>query len=184
MNQRQDLNINGSNNSVNQTIKNVFNNDISMDFFALEKTINKMLGFIETNPDLQTIDDSNIEFFNQTRESIEIKNMINNLPKDYFESIKKYLPDFEIWRQAIFAPENDECAKKYKIIVDTLNPIIKTMPTFADAISGLMSKLHSYLERREEEISDNCREKMLLVIYFMYYFCDIGVESNATSDSN
>lgn len=179
----QSIDVQGNANEINQVIKNVFDNPINMDFFALEKTLNQMIAFLKEK---QWEDPSEelIKFFNTTRESIELKNKINSLPQEYFESIKAYIPDFQNWRRAIWAAENEDCQRKYTLLVRTLKPIISTQNSFADAIQSLFNNLNKYLINREDKISEECREKMLLVLYFMYYFCDIGKDPHANTNSN
>ena len=170
--------IQGNNNNVTQVINNVFAGNISMDFFQLEYILGEMIDFMKDYNNISPSTEK-IKFFDTKRVNIELKNKINKLPDDFFSSIKDYIPDFEQWHQALFSPENEECAKKYRILVNTLNPIMKIAPSFADAIASLITNLNNYLTSNGKKVRPEYRERMVLMIYFMYYFCDIGRDPHA-----
>ncbi|HFJ9467880.1 ABC-three component system protein [Bacillus cereus group sp. BfR-BA-01495] len=108
------------------------------------------------------------------RTEIHIKNELNGMSDDYFETaIKEYLPDFEQIRLFLGDSRNRTHNKRYKYIVREINAKLSAYknryPDFNEAFEVLIS---NYVQN----LHVNFEKKTLVRTFFayMYFTCDVG----------
>lgn len=107
------------------------------------------------------------------------KNHINGLSKDYADFIlRKYLKDFDLVKNFLENPINDKIFDDYQTAVDEFNAEIIQHKNSYHTFDDLLNYLCSMLFKRDRDLSSNKRLTRL-VVYYMYWSCDIGKENHA-----
>ena len=113
------------------------------------------------------------------RVSYEQKNLLNNMSKEYaYELRKRYLKESQQIREFLSDPQNKELLVCYLSAVEEfqLNVIAKRKDyqTFDDVLNYLFDLLFE----RDAILRGNKRLTRA-VVFYMYWNCDLGVNSNA-----
>jgi len=113
------------------------------------------------------------------RISIEEKNRLNNLGKDYFDNVLKNSYDkFERIKAFLEDPQNEASKIKYKNSVSELQAQIFTHRDEYGAFENIINHLFNKIcDRSKKKIHDNSR-LIRVFLHYMYYVCDIGVKES------
>jgi hypothetical protein len=116
------------------------------------------------------------------RISYDEKNKLNGLSSEYAEDmIRKYLPETASIPMFLASPENEELQRKYVDVADELQKKIIAKRKSYQSFDEVMNYVADILIKRD---SDLARHKRLtrVVLFYMYWSCDIGLKPNAPTD--
>ena len=136
-----------------------------------EKDIQEVIiAFDEVIDDLEDLKESGL-----TKISIEDKNVLNTLSKEYFDFINSTsLHHFSKIRKFLSQPKNIKYLKYYENTVNDLQAKIlvkrSEYSTFETIIEDIIELV---LDKYENKIKD-CRRMARVFVHYMYYNCDIG----------
>lgn len=106
---------------------------------------------------------------------IEHKNALNNVSKDYFNSvIKKNLIYFDQIRDFLTDEINSEYLNKYENTIDDINEEIIIHRDEFEKFDEIINYLYKFIVENNPELSRN-RRLVRVFLHYMYYNCDIGV---------
>lgn len=121
---------------------------------------------------LPAIKKKNIEP-NLNRTGFTKKNKINNLTDNYADAIIKRIGDFYEIQDFLSMPENDEYQRKYTETAEELHAKICAYKRDEDSFNKVIESLIEQIINRDND----CRKHRILtriMVYYMYYKCDIG----------
>ena len=118
------------------------------------------------------------------RVTYEQKNVLNNMSAEYAKAQRrKYLKETVQIRTFLAAPENLEWLRMYESVVDEFQLKIiakrKDYQTFDDVMEYLVDLLFN----RDPVLRQHAHKRLTrTVLFYMYWNCDIGEVSDATTD--
>ncbi|WP_081194588.1 ABC-three component system protein [Halomonas sp. BC1] len=118
------------------------------------------------------------------RVTYEQKNVLNNMSAEYAKAQRrKYLKETVQIRTFLAAPENLELLRMYESVVDEFQLKIiakrKDYQTFDDVMEYLVDLLFN----RDPVLRQHAHKRLTrTVLFYMYWNCDIGEVSDATTD--
>src|SRR5690554_3391360 len=118
------------------------------------------------------------------RVTYEQKNVLNNMSAEYAKAQRrKYLKETVQIRTFLAAPENLELLRMYESVVDEFQLKIiakrKDYQTFDDVMEYLVDLLFN----RDPVLRQHAHKRLTrVVLFYMYWNCDIGEVSDATTD--
>ncbi|WP_172919676.1 ABC-three component system protein [Capnocytophaga canis] len=106
--------------------------------------------------------------------NLEIKNELNQLSKDYFDSVmKKNFIHFEKISNFLKDPINQSLKEFYEDTVDELNAKIIIKRNEYNAFDNILEDLYNYVISNSSELGGKKR-LVRLFLHYMYCNCDIG----------
>jgi hypothetical protein len=120
------------------------------------------------------------------RISYEQKNAFNNMTKPYAKELRKrYLKETAQIRAFLAAPDNLEILRLYESVVDEFQFKIiakrRDYQTFDEVMEYLMNLLFS----RDPVLRQNAHKRLTrLMLFYMYWNCDIGTEEQDDVTTN
>lgn len=168
------LQVNGNASTYNYNLSNNPTLDV-LDFF--EEDIKDIIIFFSDNIDTINITDAYLKDFSKV--DLTIKNTLNNLSSEYFESIivdndmknftkiDSFLSDF---RNKKYLTMYDMTARDLKIKIATYNNLFLS---FEQIFDNIFNKL---IEKQREQIK-NHRHYICTFLHYMYCNCDIGLKT-------
>lgn len=112
----------------------------------------------------------------------EKKNTVNNMSDDYAKAIRKrYLKETPQIKAFLAAPENIALLRMYESVVDEFQVKIIAKRKNYQYFDEVMEYLVDLLFNRDPILNKNKRLTRVLLFY-MYWNCDIGEEGNALSN--
>ena len=122
---------------------------------------------------LKTIQD------NLTRISIEEKNELNNLGKEYFENVlKTSYSEFERIKTFLEDPQNEEYKSKYNNTVSDLQEEIIIKRNDYGAFEEILNHLYKLILDSNNNNLLNNRKLIRVFLHYMYFYCDIGIKES------
>lgn len=113
------------------------------------------------------------------RISIEEKNRINNLGKEYFDNVFKNSYDkFERIKVFLEDPQNEACKIKYQNSVSDLQEEIVIKRDEYGTFEAILNHLYKLILDSNNEKLLNNRRLIRVFLHYMYYVCDIGVKES------
>lgn len=113
------------------------------------------------------------------RISVEEKNRINNLGKEYFDNVfKKSYDKFERIKVFLEDPQNEACKIKYQNSVSDLQEEIIIKRDEYGAFEAILNHLYKLILDSNNEKLLNNRRLIRVFLHYMYYVCDIGVKES------
>ncbi len=110
-----------------------------------------------------------------TKIPIEEKNKLNNLGKEYFDSVlKKSFSDFEKIGHFLKDPRNDEYKLKYDNTVSDLQEEITIKRDEYNAFEEILNHLYKLILDSTNDSLRNNRKLIRVFLHYMYSNCDIG----------
>jgi hypothetical protein len=115
------------------------------------------------------------------RTSYEEKNRLNNMTPDYAnEQRKRYLKETGQIKSFLSWPENEELLRKYESIVEEFNIKIICHRSDYQTFDQVLEYLLDLLFGRDPVLKQIKHRRLTRVmIFYMYWTCDIGKESDA-----
>jgi len=109
------------------------------------------------------------------RITIEEKNRINNLGKEYFDNVFKNSYDkFERIKAFLEDPQNGACKIKYQNSVSDLQAEIVIKRDEYGAFEEILNHLYKLILDSSNEKLLNNRRLIRVFLHYMYFICDIG----------
>tara|TARA_R110002012_G_scaffold263074_3_gene445567 strand:+ start:153 stop:1070 length:918 start_codon:yes stop_codon:yes gene_type:complete len=106
---------------------------------------------------------------------IQIKNELNRLSKEYFNSvIKKNIIYFDQIRDFLTDEINSEYLNKYENTIDDINEEIVLHRDEFEKFEEILNYLYKFIVENNPELTQN-RRLVRVFLHYMYYNCDIGV---------
>lgn len=115
------------------------------------------------------------------RTSFHEKNKLNNMSEDYAEEIRKrYLPYFKQIKDFLAAPENLKILLQYEEVVDDFQRKIISKRKDYHNFDSVMNYLIDMLFERDPILRQKEHKRLTkILLFYMYYSCDIGKSNNA-----
>lgn len=114
------------------------------------------------------------------RVSFDRKNQINNLSDSYGSVIKKKIGEMYQVQEFLAMPENEELQKLYMQSAEELAAKISVFYSSDQKFEHVLEKIIDLLLERDSDLRIN-KPLTRLMIYYMYYHCDIGEEHAAVT---
>lgn len=112
----------------------------------------------------------------------ETKNKLNNMSADYArEQCKRYLKDTRAVHDFLAAPENDHLLRLYETVVEEFQLKIVAKRKDHQEFDSVLEHLVDLLISRDPDLRKNKRLTRV-VLFYMYWNCDIGKNGNAQTD--
>jgi len=113
--------------------------------------------------------------------SLDKKNELNNLSKQYFDDvIKRHFSHFETIKSFLSDPINKHLKDIYQDTVDEINAKISVSRNEYSVFEGLLEDLYDYVISNNTELLNSGRKRLVRVfLNYMYCNCDIGKKENA-----
>lgn len=115
------------------------------------------------------------------RVSFERKNQINNLSAQYGNTIKKRIGEMYQVQEFLAMPENDALQQLYMQSAEELAAKICVLQGPEQKFDNILEKIIELLLERDNDLRSN-KSLTRLMIYYMYYHCDIGEEDAAITE--
>lgn len=115
------------------------------------------------------------------RIAFERKNSINNLSDSYGSTIKKRIAEMYQVQDFLAMPENEALQQLYMQSAEELAAKICVLKSPGQRFDGVIEKIIELLLERDVDLRSN-KSLTRLMIYYMYYHCDIGDEDAATTE--
>jgi len=114
-----------------------------------------------------------------TRISIEEKNELNNLGKEYFENVlKTSYSEFERIKAFLEDPQNEEYKSKYDNTVSDLQEEIIIKRNDYGAFEEILNHLYKLILDSNNNNLLNNRKLIRVFLHYMYFYCDIGIKES------
>ncbi len=111
------------------------------------------------------------------RISIEEKNKLNKLGKDYFNNVlKSSYADFDKIKIFLEDPQNDDFKKKYKNSISDLQEEIVLHKLDYGAFENILNHIYKLILDMSNEKLRNNRNLIRIFLHYMYVNCDIGIK--------
>lgn len=117
---------------------------------------------------------------NLKRTDFNKKNKINNLSTDYANIIKRKMTDFYEIQEFLAMPENQPAQEMYMDSSDELHAKICAYKTSEHRFDNILEIIIDLIIKRDNDCKSNKRLTRIM-IYYMYYRCDIGENYAATA---
>ena len=111
----------------------------------------------------------------------EKKNELNNMSPGYAKRIRsEYLSEFSQVKAFLAEPDNEEILERYLEAADEFNEQLAVHRPDDELMERALSRILHLLWTRDGDLA---RRKRLtrLVLYYMYYICDIGEGSSSAA---
>ena len=114
-----------------------------------------------------------------TRISIEEKNELNNLGKEYFENVlRTSYSEFERIKAFLEDPQNEEYKSKYENTVSDLQDEIIIKRNDYGAFEEILNHLYKLILDSNNANLLNNRRVIRVFLHYMYFYCDIGIKES------
>lgn len=112
------------------------------------------------------------------------KNILNNMSAEYANAqIGKYLKETAQIRAFLAAPENLELLRMYESVVDEFDLKIIAKRKNFQTFDNVMEHLVDLLFNRDPVLRQHAHKRLTrAMLFYMYWNCDIGKVSDATTD--
>jgi len=115
------------------------------------------------------------------RVSFESKNQINNLSGSYGNTIKKRIGEMYQVQDFLAMPENEALQQLYMQSAEELAAKICVLKEPNQRFDIILEKIIEFLLERDVDLKSN-KSLTRLMIYYMYYHCDIGEDDAAVTE--
>jgi len=115
------------------------------------------------------------------RVSFERKNQINNLSGPYGNTIKKKIGEMYQVQDFLAMPENEALQQLYMQSAEELAAKVCVLQSPGQKFDVVLEKIIELLLERDTDLRSN-KTLTRLMIYYMYYHCDIGEEDAAATE--
>mgnify|MGYP001369170022 CR=1 FL=1 len=118
------------------------------------------------------------------RVTYEQKNALNNMTADYAKAQRRrYLKETAQIRAFLAAPENIDLLRIYESVVDEFQLKIISKRKDYQTFDEMMEYLVDLLFNRDPVLRQHAHKRLTrIVLFYMYWNCDIGEEGDATTD--
>jgi hypothetical protein len=113
-----------------------------------------------------------------------VKNALNNMSEDYAKELRKrYLKDTAQIGAFLAAPENAEVQLSYAAAVEEFQLAIVAKRRDHQSFDAVMEYLVDLLMARDAVLRQTRHKRLTrAVLFYMYWFCDIGEDEDAASE--
>lgn len=117
---------------------------------------------------------------NLQRVDFDDKNLVNNLSNNYASVIIRKMSEFYEIQDFLAMPENQKYQEKYMESSEEIHAKICVLKNSEHFFDGILENIIDLLIKRDSDCNRNKRLTRVMV-YYMYYRCDIGENYAATA---
>ncbi|MEO8402516.1 MAG: ABC-three component system protein [Gammaproteobacteria bacterium] len=143
---------------------------------------NDLATLIEALSKCRDVSTKILEKFPVDRTSYNEKNKLNNMTEEYAETLRKrYLKETDNIKDFLASPENSDFVKLYESVVDEFQFKIIAKKDDEQTFDNVMEYLVDLLFERDPIL--RAQKKLTrILLFYMYWNCDIGISNNAETE--